>query len=282
MSDGDSHVSYPDVLRRRLAAAELESPWFRARNQAILGLTRRHGQPSQLVEIGAGNGIVALCLQAAGIAVTALEPSEIGAEIITARGLNVRCQMLEDAAFPSSSIEAVGLFDVIEHLSDPQQMHEEVRRILRPSGLWLITVPALQSMWSQIDEYSGTIGATTGPRISELGTAGLSPVSCEYRFFAALLPLAMMRVVPYRLGIRKAEVEVEAKVLRQLTAGGNTSARVIDWEMRLEERIGPMDSPSDPELDRGPLCETAVHRIRGMSTNRSPIFEHEDGEETTS
>src|SRR5688500_7841222 len=117
MSDGS--VSYPDSVRHRLAAAEHERPWFQARNRAILGLARRHGPPSHLIEVGAGNGTVAAHLEAAGIAVTALEPSEIGAQNMIARGLDVRCQMLEDAAFPSDSVEAVGLFDVIEHLQDP-------------------------------------------------------------------------------------------------------------------------------------------------------------------
>jgi SAM-dependent methyltransferase len=239
MSDGKADLGYPDSVRRRLESVELESPWFRARNRAILHLAQRCGPPQHLVEIGAGNGIVARHLQDAGISVTALEPSEIGVEIMVKRGIaDARCTTLEEAALPSSSVEAVGLFDVIEHLRDPHRLLQEVHRILQPGGLCLIAVPALPWMWSQVDEHSGHHRRYRRSSLTrELERAGLSRVSCEYRFAFALLPILLIRVIPYRLGIRNEPAKVEAAMLRQLTAGGKASARVIGWEMHLEERI---------------------------------------------
>jgi SAM-dependent methyltransferase len=240
MSERGVVVSYPDHVRRTLATVELESPWFRARSRAILDLARRYGPPSRIVEVGAGNGVAARHLQDAGIAVTAFEPSEIGVEIMLERGVvDARCETLEAAALPSSSVEAVGLFDVIEHLPDPHALLDEVRRILQPGGLCLLTVPALRSLWSQVDEYSGHHRRYSRTSLTdELERAGMLRLSCEYRFVVALLPLVVARVIPYRLGLRREPAQVETALLRQLRVGGNAIARLVEWEMGLEERVG--------------------------------------------
>ncbi|MBW2976429.1 class I SAM-dependent methyltransferase [Candidatus Woesearchaeota archaeon] len=57
---------------------------------------------------------------------------------------------LEKARFKANSFGVVTLFDVIEHLPDPKSTLKEVRRILKPQGLVVITTPDIGSITAKI------------------------------------------------------------------------------------------------------------------------------------
>jgi len=79
-----------------------------------------------------------------------------GAQTALARGIEtVVAGTLEDLGLPDSSIGAVGLFDVIEHLPAPNELLSEVARVLSPGGALLVTVPAYSWLWSRADEVAG-------------------------------------------------------------------------------------------------------------------------------
>lgn len=47
--------------------------------------------------------------------------------------------------------DAMGLFDVMEHLEEERPVLEAAHRVLRPGGVLLVTVPANESLWSYFD-----------------------------------------------------------------------------------------------------------------------------------
>lgn len=57
---------------------------------------------------------------------------------------------LEKAKFKSNSFDVVTMFDVIEHLPDPKAAIREIRRILKPNGLVVITTPDIGSFAAKI------------------------------------------------------------------------------------------------------------------------------------
>jgi 2-polyprenyl-3-methyl-5-hydroxy-6-metoxy-1,4-benzoquinol methylase len=57
------------------------------------------------------------------------------------RGLDVRAGTLDDEPFAPGSFDAVLMGDVIEHLPDPRQALVQVRALLKPGGLVLISTP---------------------------------------------------------------------------------------------------------------------------------------------
>jgi 2-polyprenyl-3-methyl-5-hydroxy-6-metoxy-1,4-benzoquinol methylase len=56
------------------------------------------------------------------------------------------CGTLTDAQYPSAFFDVVTLWNVLEHLHSPIRTLEEVRRVLRPGGALILSVPNSRSM----------------------------------------------------------------------------------------------------------------------------------------
>ena len=70
---------------------------------------------------------------------------------VGANALVLRTPDLAEAAYPSSYFDQVLIWHVLEHLQQPRETLEEVRRILRPGGRLVVAVPNLasrQAVWS--------------------------------------------------------------------------------------------------------------------------------------
>jgi len=64
--------------------------------------------------------------------------------------LRVKNMPLENAKIKSNSFDVVTLFDVIEHVPDPQSMIKEIKRIVRPNGLVVITTPNIGTFAAKV------------------------------------------------------------------------------------------------------------------------------------
>lgn len=60
-------------------------------------------------------------------------------------GLTIYNQPLEKLNWKQESFDAVTMFDVIEHLTDPRQVLSEVKKILKPEGVLILTTPNIDS-----------------------------------------------------------------------------------------------------------------------------------------
>ena len=141
-----------------LAAIEAGSFWFRARGALIIWAMRRYlPSPRNFLEIGCGTGFVLSGLRAA------FPSAELsGSEVFTA-GLAVAAERVPSARFYQmdareipfrEEFDAVGAFDVIEHIDEDDVVIAEVGRALRPGGSFLITVPQHPALWSAQDDHA--------------------------------------------------------------------------------------------------------------------------------
>jgi SAM-dependent methyltransferase len=101
----------------------------------------------------------------------------------------------------SECFDLVTCIDVIEHLRDDQRALAEIGRVLRPSGLLVLTVPAFQSLWGDHDELYGHYRRyRAGPLRQRLEQAGLRVLKATYfepLFFAPLwLYRKLKRLLP--------------------------------------------------------------------------------------
>lgn len=75
-------------------------------------------------------------------------PGTVGVDVSThtvdwccQRGLNAKLMEPDNLPFEDGSFESVVLDNVLEHLSEPQALLADIRRVLTPSGLLLVGVP---------------------------------------------------------------------------------------------------------------------------------------------
>lgn len=215
-------ISFPDTALDDLYVVEDESCWFSYRNRVIQACVRDVGPPQALWEIGAGNGCVAMHLQRQGIPVVAIEPLASGAINARHRGLEaVICGRLEALRLPSAAIPAFGCFDVLEHLEEPAKLLAEVARCLVPGGLVIVSVPALDWLWSDADVVSGHFRRYTRRSLTELfRNTGFSPVICRYFMMPLVAPMLCLRTVPSLARRHRPPPEALERCHRQMHATG--------------------------------------------------------------
>ncbi|RZU52564.1 methyltransferase family protein [Krasilnikovia cinnamomea] len=143
---------------RRLATVEDRHWWFGER-RAILArwlrqLHRSGVMPGTALDIGAAGGGNTRVLRAAGWRPLALEYSADGAAVARERGLTVIRGDATNLPCGSGTLDLVTAFDVLEHIEDDYLAAAEIRRVLRPGGTLLVTVPADMRLWSAHDVAS--------------------------------------------------------------------------------------------------------------------------------
>jgi len=139
-----------------------------------------------------------------GRQVIGIEPSRVGAQVTAETGIPTFQTTLEKLELPSNSLAAVSVFDVLEHVPDRQSLLHELHRVLQPDGFLVLTVPALPLLWSQFDDDEAhQLRYTRLTLRNELVKAGFSVETIGYMFALTVLPLLLLRALPYRLGMRK-------------------------------------------------------------------------------
>jgi SAM-dependent methyltransferase len=222
--EGD--LSYPEGTGEAIAAVEDHSAWFRHRNRVIGDLVGA-ARPAALWEVGSGNGFVARGLQRGGIEAVCVEPLPFGAKTAAERGVAASvCARFEQLELPDDSLPAVGCFDVLEHLADPDALVGEMRRVLEPGGWLFVTVPAMPALWSQADEASGHFRRYTRHGLDR-AMKGFQRMTSAYFMAPLAIPIFLLRALPLRLGRRRSVSQVRSELVRDL---GTFGSRLLAWE----------------------------------------------------
>lgn len=103
--------------------------------------------PGALLDVGCGSGAFMNKMRAAGWRVRGVEISPQAVEIGRRQGgLDIFCGTVREAAYPDESFDYIRLNHCLEHILDPNESLQEIRRILKPSGKLLIGVPNIDGM----------------------------------------------------------------------------------------------------------------------------------------
>jgi SAM-dependent methyltransferase len=130
--------------------------WYRGRRRVLEETIARLDLPprARILDAGCGSGRNMVDLARHG-QVTGVELSQPSVELARARAVGevVEGSVLE-MPFPDDSFDLAVCLDVIEHLQDDRAALRELRRVLAPGGVLLVTVPAYQWLWSGHDEVN--------------------------------------------------------------------------------------------------------------------------------
>ena len=119
----------------------------------------------------------------------------------------------EDAAF-----DAVSAFDVIEHCEPEATALAEVRRVLRPGGTFVMSVPAYTWAWTDFDVANGHHRRyTTGRAVTAVERAGFSVQRATYGF-ATVFPMFAAERLARKVSRRRSDGPVDIVSLPQLPA----------------------------------------------------------------
>jgi ubiquinone/menaquinone biosynthesis C-methylase UbiE len=137
-----------------MLAVDEQHWWYRGRRRIIRSeLDKLPLTPgARVLDAGCGSGRTLQELETYG-EVHGIELSPEAAEVARARGRGeVRVGRLEELPWGDANFDLITCLDVIEHTPDDRATLRELRRVAKPGGFLLITVPAYQALWSSHDE----------------------------------------------------------------------------------------------------------------------------------
>ena len=146
---------------------------------------------------------------------------------------DILCDINQALPIPNDSFDTVICSDVLEHLHNPCGLMGEVRRVLRPGGKALFTMPFMYGLHEQPHDYH---------RYTRFCIAQMSEV-------------AGLRVLEVRElgGAFDVACDLLAKLAVRIPVVGNPTSLFLQWSWSLTRRIGVFRKFDERTASRFPL-----------------------------
>lgn len=203
---GDVHAHAPELANEGggfkaeyfddLARLEAANFWFRARNELLTwALSTYQPDARSFMEIGCGTGFVLSGFARAcpDMRLSGTEIFVAGLSHAVARVPGAEIMQMDARQIPFlQEFDAVGAFDVIEHIEEDEQVLAQLYRSLKPSGLLLITVPQHTWLWSAADDYACHVRRYEKAELHEKVRRAGFQIERSTSFVSLLLPAMML------------------------------------------------------------------------------------------
>ena len=206
-------AEFNDVIYKLIAARELRSFYYQARRELILWALRNYfPDMKNYYDLGTGTGwLFAVVmerwpkLEMVGSDL-ALDSLRWTSKRLTRPAMLMHCDV-NRIPF-ADEFDAVGAYDVIEHIDDDVQALRSIRRALKPGGGMILTVPQHMVLWSPLDDIAGHRRRYVGTELADKARQAGFSVALDTSFMASLfLPQYAAR----RLMAQKHSPEFEAE-----------------------------------------------------------------------
>jgi len=225
-------------MDQRLMSAMLELDdrhwWYRGRRriiQAELDRLRLAGG-ARVLDAGCGSGRTLEELGRYG-EVYGIELDPGAAEVAQDRGCGeVRIGRLEELPWGGEYFDLITCLDVIEHTPDDQVTLRELRRVCKPGGFLLVTVPAYQGLWSTHDVANHHYRRYSRGRLR----AAAEDAGWQVLRMTSFNGLLLGPAAAVRLADRRRLRQPDADYKPELTLGPDWLNAVLEQPLRLEAR----------------------------------------------
>lgn len=131
-----------EYLQRNITRT-LQNQQYRNTYEKTVELLREKGTTNRvLLDIGAGNSILAVLYQHEGWRCVVVEPNAEAADFLRKHRLDVIERYVYDMTqFADDTFDFINLRFVLEHIVNPIKMIQEICRVLKPGGVFRVCVP---------------------------------------------------------------------------------------------------------------------------------------------
>ncbi|MDC3958609.1 class I SAM-dependent methyltransferase [Polyangium jinanense] len=137
-----------------LFALEKDHFWRVARRTLLLEILEKElpaRRPLRLLDVGGASSLITREMRRYGEVIMVEPDAQTAAFARDELGYDARVGSLPDALPVEGTFDGITLLDVLEHLDEEVPALLALKRLLRPDGLLLVTVPALPFLWSSHD-----------------------------------------------------------------------------------------------------------------------------------
>jgi SAM-dependent methyltransferase len=205
--------------------------WYRGRRRVLRAELDRIalGRDARILDAGCGSGRMLDELRPRG-RVIGVDANANAVAATRHRGHVARHCDIEHMPFADGSFDLVTCLDVIEHTPDDRRTLRELRRVTRPGGTLVVTVPAYQALWSAHDIVNGHYRRYRAPELRAAAQeAGWHHVRDSYFNSVLLGPAAVVRMARRRSRAHWTRSELA------LTPGWLDG--LLEWPLRLEAAV---------------------------------------------
>ena len=177
--------------------------WFRGKRLLVGTLLARSGlgTGARLLDVGCGTGGLLRALAGQGD-VVGIDSADVALTYCRERGLDVVRTDASTLPFGAGTFDGCVMMDVLEHLDDEQPVLHEVRRVLRPDGVVIVSVPAFAALWSQHDEtFQHRRRYLRGALVDVITRAGFRVEWSSYTNVAVFAPALVWRTLRRWTGV---------------------------------------------------------------------------------
>ncbi len=221
--------------------AEVEAThwWFTERRRLFGRMIARMGllRDARILDIGTSTGTNLRMLRDLGFTnFEGLDQSEEAIRWCADKGLGkVTAGDVCKLPFADESFDLVLATDIIEHVDDDVGALREIRRILKPQGRALITVPAFRMLWGLQDDVSHHKRRYRAHELLErIAAVDLRAGQRFYFNYLLFLPILCVRTV-----VRWAGIKLQSE--NQLNTG--MLNRIFQWIFRADVSTAPYLHP---------------------------------------
>jgi SAM-dependent methyltransferase len=203
--------------------------WYRGRRRILRATldSLELASPCQILDAGCGSGRTLDELADYGDA-CGVDLSQAAVNAARARGHEAQLGTVAELPFDDASFDLVTCLDVVEHTFDDRQTLSELRRVTRPGGALVVTVPAHPLLWSAHDEANLHYRRYTRGSLIDAAVESDWEVTESTYFNAALLaPAAVVRLARRHVPSGQSELSLTPPVLD----------RVLEWPSRAEAAL---------------------------------------------